>query len=103
MVPPESDIVLSVVTGQGLDHLRDALVSRGTSLVPGEGEVGLAHRQREALGEACAALAMANDTTDILIQAEALRGARAALDRLTGEAGVEHLLDALFGKFCIGK
>jgi len=29
--------------------------------------------------------------------------ARAALDRVTGKAGVEDMLDALFGRFCIGK
>ena len=27
----------------------------------------------------------------------------AAFDRLTGRAGVEDLLDALFGRFCLGK
>ena len=29
--------------------------------------------------------------------------ARTALDRVTGRAGVEDMLDALFGRFCIGK
>jgi tRNA modification GTPase len=29
--------------------------------------------------------------------------ARLALDRVTGRAGVEDMLDALFGRFCIGK
>ena len=38
-----------------------------------------------------------------LIAAEALRTARTALDRVTGKAGVEDMLDALFGRFCIGK
>jgi tRNA modification GTPase len=32
-----------------------------------------------------------------------LRAARTALDRVTGKAGVEDMLDALFGRFCIGK
>jgi tRNA modification GTPase len=38
-----------------------------------------------------------------LFAAEGLRLARAALDRITGRAGVENMLDALFGRFCIGK
>ena len=29
--------------------------------------------------------------------------ARVAFDRITGRAGVEDLLDALFGRFCLGK
>jgi tRNA modification GTPase len=40
---------------------------------------------------------------DPLIAAEALRQARGTLDRVTGRAGVEQMLDALFGRFCIGK
>jgi len=39
----------------------------------------------------------------VVIVAESLRQARAAFDRLTGRAGVEDLLDALFGRFCLGK
>ncbi len=40
---------------------------------------------------------------DPVIVAEALRQARVALDRVTGRAGVEDMLDALFTRFCIGK
>ena len=40
---------------------------------------------------------------DPVLVAEELRIARAAFDRLTGRAGVEDLLDALFGRFCLGK
>ena len=29
--------------------------------------------------------------------------ARDAFSRLTGQAGVEEVLDALFGRFCLGK
>jgi tRNA modification GTPase len=37
------------------------------------------------------------------LQAEYLRQARGAFDRLTGRAGVEDLLDSVFGRFCLGK
>jgi tRNA modification GTPase len=55
------------------------------------------------LGECIAWLGEAEQAIDPLIIAEALRQARAALDRVTGRAGVEDMLDALFGRFCIGK
>jgi tRNA modification GTPase len=42
-------------------------------------------------------------TDDLLVSAEHRRGTRLSLDRLTGRAGVEDMLDALFGTFCIGK
>ena len=35
--------------------------------------------------------------------AEGLRLARSAFDWLSGRAGVEDMLDALFGRFCLGK
>ncbi|MDE2333172.1 MAG: tRNA uridine-5-carboxymethylaminomethyl(34) synthesis GTPase MnmE, partial [Rhodospirillales bacterium] len=35
--------------------------------------------------------------------AEELRAARAALGRVTGQTGVESVLDAIFSRFCIGK
>jgi tRNA modification GTPase len=38
-----------------------------------------------------------------VLVAENLRLARGAFDRLTGRAGVEAVLDALFGRFCLGK
>jgi len=39
----------------------------------------------------------------LVLVAEELRRARIAFDRLTGRAGVEDVLDALFGRFCLGK
>jgi tRNA modification GTPase len=39
----------------------------------------------------------------MLIAAEHLRAARHALDQLLGRVGAEDMLDALFGRFCIGK
>ena len=45
----------------------------------------------------------AASTGDVVLVAENLRGARVAFDRLTGRAGVEDVLDALFWRFCLGK
>lgn len=103
VLPPDCDLAVSVISGLGVPELVATLVSRGTSLLPQEGEVALAQRQRTALEQCFAALALGEGQRDILIVAEALRAARAALDRLTGHEGVEPLLDAIFGRFCIGK
>jgi tRNA modification GTPase len=39
----------------------------------------------------------------LVLAADDLRVARSAFDRLTGRAGVEDVLDALFSRFCLGK
>ena len=43
------------------------------------------------------------DKEDSLLVAEHLRLARVAFDALVGRATTEDMLDALFGRFCIGK
>jgi tRNA modification GTPase len=99
--PDDADVAVSAISGQGITELKSLLVSRGTSLLPREDEIALSHRQRAAMADCLAALS--TDSRDILILAESLRAARASLDRLTGEGGIEPLLDAIFGRFCIGK
>ena len=88
-------------TGEGLDALVRVLVGRASQLLPAEGEVAANERQRQALRAVLAWLGEAAD--DMLVAAEALRGARIELDRITGRAGVEDMLDTLFARFCIGK
>jgi tRNA modification GTPase len=99
---PAADIALSAQTGEGVTALHRLLVERARTLLPREGEVALNRRQRTELAAAHAALACA-DACDALLLAEALRMARLAFDRLTGRTGTEAMLDALFGRFCIGK
>jgi len=72
-------------------------------LLPGEDAIALNRRQAHHIGEASAALADVADSADLVVIAEQLRAARGAFDRLTGRAGVEDVLDALFGRFCLGK
>lgn len=98
-----ADLSVSATTGEGLDALERLLVARSAALLPREGEVALNARHRATLGEALDGLGEAQAASDLLISAEALRRARLALDRITGKAGVEDMLDALFGRFCIGK
>ena len=103
--PParEADICVSSQTGSGLTELIRLLIQRSTALLPAENEVALNARQRAALVDAAAWVGEAREASDSLIVAEAFRQARVALDRITGRAGVEDMLDALFGRFCIGK
>lgn len=98
-----ADLSVSATTGMGLEPLISLLTERAAALLPAEGEVALNERHRGALRETLEALGDAKASPDLLLVAEALRQARAALDRITGKAGVEDLLDGLFGRFCIGK
>jgi tRNA modification GTPase len=98
-----AEIAVSARTGEGLEALIRILIRRSTELLPLEGEVALNRRHRAALDEALGGLNEAETTSDLLVVAEALRRARVSLDRITGRAGVEDMLDALFGRFCIGK
>jgi tRNA modification GTPase len=72
-------------------------------LLPKPGALALNQRHRAILFDVQAALADARGSFDLLITAEHLRTARNCLDALTGKAGVEDMLDALFGGLCIGK
>lgn len=101
--PPPGSIAVSAATGEGLGALSDAIVRKARSVLPAEGQLSLNQRQAECLADACRALRSAETAPDVVILAESLRSARAAFDRLTGRAGVEDLLDALFGRFCLGK
>jgi tRNA modification GTPase len=98
----EPGLPVSAKTGGGIGVLIDVLAAQAETLLPGEGEIALNARHRIALREVEEAVGDAANR-DLLIAAEGLRRARSGLDRLTGKAGVEDMLDALFGRFCIGK
>lgn len=98
--PPGTDVIVSAVTGAGMERLVGMLTERADMLLPRPGDLALNARQR-ALLDACAVALVGSG--NLLIMAENLRIARSALDRLTGRAGTEDMLDALFGRFCIGK
>jgi tRNA modification GTPase len=97
------DLILSATTGQGLDVLIAKLIDTARGLLPREGEGALNRRQRSCLIRMQEALSGAVATSDLILMAEGLRAARAALDALTGRVGTEDMFDTLFGAFCIGK
>lgn len=101
--PPEGTLAISSVSGQGIGDLLKRVEVLARTLLPAEGAVALNRRQACQLAEAAQALRSAASANDVVLLAEELRHARAAFDRLTGRAGVEDLLDALFSRFCLGK
>ncbi|MCB9734542.1 MAG: tRNA uridine-5-carboxymethylaminomethyl(34) synthesis GTPase MnmE [Deltaproteobacteria bacterium] len=102
-------VAVSVVTGEGLDALRDALLrALGGGLdADGTGLVIARERQRDALVRAADALDLAacglDDGAPAELVAVDVQEALDALAELVGLSTVEDVLDVLFSAFCIGK
>ena len=94
---------ISALTGKGMADLVGALTARAEAMLPPIDHFATNARQRRLLTDAASALYSAAAADDWLITAEQLRQARLALDALTGRAHTEDMLDALFGRFCVGK
>lgn len=99
----EGRIAVSAATGEGLADLWNAIATLARTLLPPADAVPLNARQRDLSQQAAQALARAAGEADPLLLAEELRAALRAFHRITGAADVEAMLDALFGRFCIGK
>jgi tRNA modification GTPase len=108
---PTSSLALiptSANTGEGLDHLRDALLGqlRGSQNMSADGLLTNL-RQRDAVTRAVEALHRAIEAVHastphemlLLDIYDALRG----LDDLTGSTTADEILGLIFSKFCIGK
>ena len=96
-------LAVSSVTGEGVQQLTQRLLESAGQLLPKGDQLALDRRQHELLSEVEAALTRASKLDDPVLIAEELRVARSAIDQISGRAGVEELLDALFGRFCLGK
>lgn len=94
---------VSAATAEGMAALRADLVETARALLPRPGDAALNARQYGLLEEAAAALGEAAGEAELLLVAEGLRRARVAFDTLLGRAATEDMLDALFGRFCLGK
>jgi tRNA modification GTPase len=95
---------LSAATGDGIDLLEAELMRR-IATIARQGEPPIvAHRwQKEALDAATSAVNEALAASDIVLIADALRVATAALERLIGRVATEEVLGRIFARFCIGK
>ena len=94
---------VSVVTGLGLDDLIRLLLDRAKGLLPPPDRIAFNRRQKSLAAICGEHLAAAGRVSDTLVIAEELRLARVALDSMSGRNSTEDMLDALFGRFCIGK
>ncbi|MBV1796024.1 tRNA uridine-5-carboxymethylaminomethyl(34) synthesis GTPase MnmE [Siccirubricoccus sp. G192] len=97
-------IGLSARTGDGLPELRARLTQEAAARAGLAAEAPLTRpRHRAALQDAAGWLAELDSAVLPGLRAEALRAALRALGRITGQVGVEAVLDAVFAEFCIGK
>ena len=94
---------VSSTTRDGLADLIAHLVALGRERLPKPGQVAVSRRQKERLADARESIRRAAIEDDLLISGEALRQARHAMDAMLGTVATEDMLDALFGRFCIGK
>jgi len=105
-------ITVSAKTGEGLDTLIARIAENLEFADPSDASALLRDRHDAALRESLAALdrfaALAEAPDSPVrdapeIAAEHLRLARASLGTITGDVGVERLLDVIFSEFCLGK
>jgi tRNA modification GTPase len=94
---------VSSKTGEGIAHLLREVEAMAADLLPGDDAISLNRRQAAHLTGARAALESAALTDDVVLVAEHLRVSRTKFDLITGRAGIEDVLDQLFGRFCLGK
>lgn len=108
----EGDLTVSAKTGVGLDTLIARITEQLDFADPSNASALLRDRHDAALREALSELnhficlaqepdSPVRDTPEIA--AEHLRVSRAALGSITGDVGVERLLDVIFSEFCLGK
>ena len=99
---PFGSIASSVRGAGGTDALLSEIIAKAATLLPPPDRLSLNRRQRSLLFEAVRSLEPVS-SRDVVIAAEALRAALDVIDRITGRRSTEDVLDALFGRFCLGK
>ncbi len=101
---PPGALRISARTGEGMQALLAHLAAQAVALTQAEGPPPLTRsRHRAALLEATDRLAAARLAAYPELRAEDLRLALRAIGRITGQVGVEDILDSVFRQFCIGK
>ena len=99
-----SALAVSALTGQGLEALRARLEAAAMALAGLTEQATLTRpRHRAAVQDALGWLTALPQAPVPELRAEVLRAALRALERLTGQVGVEAILDLVFSEFCIGK
>jgi tRNA modification GTPase len=102
-MPRPNTLAISAHEQLGLKELQRRLCQMAQAMLPAAGEVAFDRRYRAALFLIRAEVSGALMANEALLMAEHLRLAIRELDRVLGGEGVEDMLDALFGRFCLGK
>lgn len=101
---PSGALWISARTGFGLDVLRARLAQMAQEMTASSGPPPLTRaRHRAALLAAAEHLDAAEQADLPELRGEDLRLAMRAIGRITGQVGVEDILDTVFSSFCIGK
>jgi tRNA modification GTPase len=105
--PPEAEVALCALSGEGREELAEALLTRcGATDLQGL-EVALNSRQRDLAAAAAAALGRTLEAADDGLPWDFwtidLREAIQKLGEITGEDVGEAVLERVFARFCIGK
>jgi len=101
-----SVLVISALTGDGVDNLLDAITDRIAGMMDVGAFPALTRiRHREALEDCRSALGrcLGGAGLESELAAEDLRMAARHLGRITGRVDVDDVLDLIFQNFCIGK
>ncbi len=106
LAPASADVALAVSArvGTGMDRLEQQLAEAARRLTAHAGPPPLTRaRHRAALLEAAGRLNAAIAAPLPELRGEDLRLALRAIGRVTGQVGVEDVLESVFRQFCIGK
>lgn len=103
----DSALVVSAETGLGLPQLEEEIVIRLSTDFEGRSVYLINQRQEELIADVVEQLALAFEIYQSGFGEEVLSSylntARRLLGELTGETGVEDILDRMFSNFCLGK
>lgn len=107
IVPESSVISLSARTGEGLELLKEAILSIATGNGSLDAGLNVTARQLEDIRQSLNAIVEAEtavaDGVGQDVVAGLLGSARGSLERLLGIACDDALLDSIFSRFCVGK
>jgi tRNA modification GTPase len=102
-------IAVSASTGQGIDHLREAIYNAAVGPLAEDQETGFitSLRHEQLLRESLQALARAREAVAARVPHEMLLldlyTALRSIDAITGATTIDDILNKIFSTFCIGK
>ncbi len=96
---------ISSLTGENLDALLDRVTSEIRDVLVRESSIITRYRHRSCIEDGLLSLSNISNTNDVGLEVlcEHLRSASHAIGGITGQFGVEDVLDVIFSEFCIGK